>query len=93
MVPIKLYEAMASGRPVILVASGEAAEIVYTYQAGIVVKPGDIAGLTQAVHALYTQPELRRALGENGRRAAEQHFDQTKIVTRFIDHLEANLWA
>jgi glycosyltransferase involved in cell wall biosynthesis len=93
MVPSKLYEAMASGRPVVLVASGEAAEIVHEYQAGIVVKPGDITGLTQAMHALHTQPDLRRALGENGRRAAEQHFDRTKIATRFIDHLEANLWA
>jgi glycosyltransferase involved in cell wall biosynthesis len=93
MVPAKLYEAMASGRPVVLVASGEAAEIVREYQAGIVVEPGDVAGLAQAVQALQARPDLRRALGENGRRAAEQHFDRRKIVTRFIDHLEANLCA
>ena len=40
-VPSKLYEAMASGRPVVLVASGEAAEIVREHRAGIVVEPGN----------------------------------------------------
>lgn len=90
-VPSKLYEAMASGRPVILVASGEAAEIVREHRAGIVVEPGDIAGFTRAVRTLETQPDLRRALGENGRRAAQQRFDRAKIMEHFIEHLEANL--
>jgi len=90
-VPSKLYEAMASGRPVVLVASGEAAEIVRESQAGIVVKPGDIPALAETIRTLYSQPELRRTYGENGRRAAEQYFDRSMIATRFIEHLEANL--
>jgi len=27
-------------------------------------------------------------LGENGRRAAVKHFDRSKIVSAFIEHLE-----
>jgi glycosyltransferase involved in cell wall biosynthesis len=88
-VPSKLYEAMASGKPVILVASGEAADIVRTQRAGIVVEPGDEQGLSQAVQTLRTQPGLCQTLGQNGRRAAEQYFDRTKIATRFIEHLQA----
>jgi len=90
-VPSKLYEAMASGRPVVLIAEGEAAELVRQHEAGIVVKPGDIRCLVDAIRTLHMQPSLRRALGENGRRAAEQYFDRTLIATRFIDQLEANL--
>jgi colanic acid biosynthesis glycosyl transferase WcaI len=90
-VPSKLYEAMASEKPVILVASGEAAEIVRNQQAGIVVEPGNEAGFSQAVRTLHTQPALCRTLGENGRRAAEQYFDRTKIASRFIEHLEASV--
>jgi len=90
-VPSKLYEAMASGRPVVLIAEGEAAELVRQHQAGIVVKPGDIRGLVDAIRTLHAQPSLRRVLGENGRRAAEQHFDRAKIATRFIQHLEARI--
>ena len=90
-VPSKLYEAMASGRPVVLVADGEAAEIVRDHQAGLVVKPGDINGLVQALCTLCAQPSLRQTLGANGRRAAEQFFDRAQIADRFIKHLETNL--
>ena len=90
-VPSKLYEAMASGRPVILVASGEASQLVNEHQAGITVEPGDITGLVQALKTLLAQPQLRRTLGENGRRAAEQHFDRETIVSRFREFLEQKL--
>lgn len=92
-VPSKLYEAMASGRPVVLVARDEAAQIVRDCQAGIAVEPGDVDGLVRALQCLQSNPQLRRTFGENGRRAAEQSFDRTKIATRFIDHLESSLNA
>lgn len=89
-VPSKLYEAMASGRPVVLAAGGEAASIVRQHRAGIVVDPGDVSGLAQAVRTLQNRPDLRRELGANARRAAEHLFDRAKIVGRFIEYLEAN---
>ena len=90
-VPTKLYEAMASGRPVVLVAGGEAAEIVRENKAGIIVDPGDVAGLAQAMLTLRERSGLRHELGANGRRLVEQIFDRKEIVTRFIDYMEENL--
>jgi glycosyltransferase involved in cell wall biosynthesis len=90
-VPSKLYEAMASGRPVVLVASGEAAAIVREHNAGLVVEPGDVAGLAAALRRLRDDPVLRRALGENGRRAAVEFFDRAGIAARFIAVLQAAL--
>ncbi len=90
-VPSKLYEAMAGGKPIILVASGEASQIINEHQAGIAVEPGDIKGLVQALKTLLAQPQLRRTLGENGRRAAKQHFDRETIVSRFREFLEEKL--
>ncbi|MFN2444315.1 MAG: glycosyltransferase family 4 protein, partial [Vicinamibacterales bacterium] len=90
-VPSKLYEAMASGRPVVLVARGEAADIVNEHQAGMAVDPGDVAGIARALRALRADAALRQRLGENGRRAAERHFNRTTIATRFIDYLEAQM--
>lgn len=90
-VPSKLYEAMASARPVVLVASGEAADIVRTHNAGIVVEPGDIVGLTRALLTLCGDPALRSELGANGRRVAEESFSRAKIATAFIQHLESSL--
>lgn len=91
-VPSKLYEAMASARPVILVAEGEAAEIVRKHEAGITVSPGDTAGFIRALQTLRANPDLRRTMGMNGRRAVEALFDRTKIVTGFREYLEANLY-
>lgn len=90
-VPSKLYEAMASGRAVVLVATGEAAAIVREHDAGLVVEPGDVAGLAAALRALRDDPVRRRLLGENGRRAAVRFFDRSGIASRFIATLEAAL--
>ena len=90
-VPSKLYEAMASGKPIVLSADGEAAEIVQQHEAGLAVKPGDLDTLTKALRVLKAEPALRRRFGENGRRAAELYFDRAKIAERFIDYLEAEV--
>ncbi len=87
-VPSKLYEAMAASRPVVLVADGEAADIVRTHRAGLVVKPGDTRELARSICLLRDQPELRREMGANGRRAAVEFFDSARIADHYIDHLE-----
>ncbi|HKV50181.1 MAG TPA: glycosyltransferase family 4 protein [Gemmatimonadaceae bacterium] len=87
-VPSKLYEAMASGRPVVLVATGEAADIVRRHEAGMVIEPNDIAGLANALRTLSANPDLRRRLGANGRRAAEACFDRAAIARQFIATIE-----
>jgi colanic acid biosynthesis glycosyl transferase WcaI len=92
-VPSKLYEAMSSGVPVVLVADGEAADIVREHDAGIAVKPGDIQAFVDAVQSLLDKPALRRSLGSNGRKAAEKYFDRSAMANGFIDHLERNLIA
>jgi glycosyltransferase involved in cell wall biosynthesis len=90
-VPSKLYEAMASGRPVVLAAEGEGAEVVRRSGAGLVVPPGDPAALAAAVRALAADPALRRRMGEAGRRAAVERYDRARISGRFIDSLEESL--
>ena len=90
-VPSKLYEAMSSGRPVVLIADGEAAQIVRKHGAGLVVRPGDLAGLVRALRTLAADAGLRRRMGANGRAAAVRNFDRTQIVGRFIDFLEQHL--
>jgi glycosyltransferase involved in cell wall biosynthesis len=92
-VPSKLYEAMASGKAVVLVASGEAAAVVQEYDTGIVVAPGDLEGLVRAIRCLRDNPSLRQELGERGRRAAEAHFDRERVCVRFINFLQNSLFA
>ena len=86
-VPSKLYEAMASGLPVVLVAEGEPAEIVRATNAGITVAPGDIEGLAAALQRLAGSEGEREELGAAAREAAVEQFDRRPILDRFIDAL------
>ena len=90
-VPSKLYEAMATGLPVILVATGEPADIVRRHDVGITVEPGDVAGLAEALRTLAANPARRRELGQNGRRAAEKFYDRNVISAAFVQYLEDEL--
>jgi glycosyltransferase involved in cell wall biosynthesis len=82
---------MATGKPVLLVASGEPADIVAQHHVGLVVTPGDIDGLARSLETFASQPELRDELGRNGRRAAESFYNRETIVEQFVQHLEAAL--
>jgi len=87
-VPSKLYEAMALGRPVVLSAEGEAAEIVRSSEAGIVVSPGDACALAGALRYLATNGAERARMGEAGRRAVMASFDRKRILDNFVEFLE-----
>lgn len=90
-VPSKLYEAMAMGKPVILIAGSEAAQIVKDTNCGIVVRPGDIEGLVAAIRYLKNNPVASRQLGLNGRDAAIQKYDRKNIANHFAGFLTDEL--
>ncbi len=87
-VPSKIYEAMGGAKPLVLVAEGEAAQIVEQTGCGLAVDPGDLDGLSAGLRRLAENADLRRKLGEAGRRAAEHRFDRWRIADQFIDRLE-----
>jgi colanic acid biosynthesis glycosyl transferase WcaI len=86
-VPSKLYEAMSVGKPVILIADGEAAEIVKESDSGIVVFPGEIDALVDAILFLKNNPQIAEQKGVNGRHAAVQNHDRRQISEQFAEFL------
>ena len=90
-VPSKLYEAMGAGAAVILVADGEAASVVRESGAGIVVSPGDVRGLADALERLATDADLCHTLGGAGRATVVERFDRKAIAAAFIGHLEGRM--
>lgn len=83
--PSKIYEIMASGRP--LIASADPGSDVATLMAeaacGVCLPPGDPHILAQTIMALYANPALRATYGERGRRYAEQHLARTVVVDQY----------
>jgi glycosyltransferase involved in cell wall biosynthesis len=71
--PTKLWEYMATGRPVILAAKCEAADIIRDSGCGIVVPPEHPQALADAITYLTNNPEMARDIGKKGRCFVETH--------------------
>lgn len=71
---IAIVEAMASGRPVVASATGGITEIVAQGETGLLVPPGDVAALADAIRRLLSHPDQARAMGKNGRQRAHEKF-------------------
>jgi len=81
-VPSKLIEAMAAGKPVILSARGESAELVREAQAGLVVEPDNPKALAEAICRIRENPEEAKRMGENGREFVRQNFLRSVLVDK-----------
>jgi glycosyltransferase involved in cell wall biosynthesis len=73
--PLSVLEAMAAGLPVVASAVGGVPELVVSGETGLLVPPGDIDALADAVRKLLADVLLRRAMGDAGRARAQQLFD------------------
>lgn len=89
VLPSKMLEFMACGRPVILAVDGQARRVLERAQAGVVVPPGDPAALAQAVTKLSADPGLRATLGEYGRAFVELHYQRRAKAEAYVRMLEA----
>jgi glycosyltransferase involved in cell wall biosynthesis len=74
VVPLKLFEAMACGVPVIVTDLPGQADIVNINACGIVVPPNDPEGIAEAVAKLAEQPDLARSMGKRARVAAVDRY-------------------
>jgi glycosyltransferase involved in cell wall biosynthesis len=67
-------EAMAYGRPVVAGDVGGLRDLVVHEETGLLVEPGDVAGLRAALERLLGDVDLRRRFGEAGRARISEHF-------------------
>jgi glycosyltransferase involved in cell wall biosynthesis len=79
-------EAMRCGLPVVTSCIGGAGEVV-AEDCGVLLAPGDIAGLTAALKRLITDQESRAELGAVGRLRAESHFSPRTQIPRMYEVL------
>ena len=70
---IVLLEAMSAGLPIVAVRALAVPEIVGEGRAGLLVEPGDIAGLADALTRVASDQTLREKMGAAGREDVRQH--------------------
>lgn len=83
--PNKLFEAMMCGKPIIVNEGVATADKVCEENCGLVVPYGDYEALKEAVLLLKNNPELRKELGDNGRRAYETKYNWKIMEKRLLD--------
>jgi glycosyltransferase involved in cell wall biosynthesis len=87
-IPSKIFEIIASGRPVIAALAGEAAEIVH--EAGhIVVAPGDAAAIARELRALADDDGRVAEMVCKGRAYVAEHFDRRMLARRYLETFSA----
>jgi len=80
--PLAILEAMSFGLPVIVSTVGGIPETVVEGETGLLVEPGDIKGLAEAMKRLALDPGLRRRFGQAGRKRAEERFSLQAAAAR-----------
>jgi glycosyltransferase involved in cell wall biosynthesis len=75
--PIKLFEYMIAGLPVVASRFPRVAEIMGESQCGILVEPGQPQAIAEAIQWLMEHPLEARAMGNRGRSAVLQTYNWT----------------
>jgi glycosyltransferase involved in cell wall biosynthesis len=73
-------EAMAHGRPVVAGDVGGLRDLVVHEGTGLLVRPGDVRALREALSRLLGDADLRRRFGEAGRARIAEHFTWTRFA-------------
>jgi glycosyltransferase involved in cell wall biosynthesis len=88
VIPTKMLEFMACGRPVILGVDGQARQVLDGAQAGVFVEPENQVALVQAIKHLYQDSTLRQTLGLNGRNYIMEHLSRERTAKLYTTVLE-----
>lgn len=86
--PNKFFDALASGRPVLVNQPGWTRTLVEEEDVGIAVPAGDGAAMAEAIMALADDPARCARLGRNARRLAEERFGRDEQAGRLLEVLE-----
>ena len=89
--PGKLLGYMAYGKPILgCVNNGnDLKEIVNEAEAGIVVNSGDEEGLFKAAMSLFESEDIRKRMGQNGRKLLINQFSVESACKQIISNLES----
>jgi glycosyltransferase involved in cell wall biosynthesis len=92
-VPSKLYEYMATARPIVYAGNGVAADLIREVDCGIVVHPSDPRAVAEAIRDLTDDPKRRRELGRRGRDWVDAHARRDRQSLVFADAVRECLTA
>lgn len=88
VIPSKIFESMAMGKPILLGVLGESRTIIEEARAGIGIEPEDAGALAREVQKMASDHALYRRMAENGPVYVREHFDRRKLALRYLALLD-----
>ena len=88
IIPVRLLEFMAGGKPTVAAASGQAARLLAESGGGLVVPQGDDAAMASAIRSLMDDPASGARMGANGRRLILERFTRERTAADCLALLE-----
>jgi glycosyltransferase involved in cell wall biosynthesis len=86
--PLKVLEYMACEKPVITTNVPPIPDVVVDHENGLLVPPGDVAELSDAVVGILQDTALASRLGERGRRSVESKYSWDVFTEELISDLQ-----
>lgn len=88
-IPSKVQSYLACGRPIVAALDGEGARVIQESGSGVAAPAGDAAALAEGVRRLHgLSRQEREAMGQNGRRYFEQHFERELLLDRLDEWMK-----
>jgi glycosyltransferase involved in cell wall biosynthesis len=85
VLPSKIFEAAAMGKPIVLGVAGHAAEVVRRADAGICIEPENETELVAAVERLADDQALGQSLGDAGRQHVLQYYNRDTLAQDYLE--------
>jgi glycosyltransferase involved in cell wall biosynthesis len=83
--PLKVYEYMAAGLPVVASGVGQLTELIHHGRNGLLCEPGDPVSLAAALERLRLDPQFGRRLGADARRTILRQHTWDAVVGRVLE--------
>lgn len=91
-VPSKTFNILAASRPILASfdRESELCQLIDKYHCGMVAEADSLDEFVSGIRALYSNPEIRRQLGQNGRQYVSDNLGYQKPANQYVDVLENN---
>lgn len=87
-IPSKFFDYMAAGKPIITNADGELRGILTEHNAGLYFSLREKGSFARAIGLLRNDPDLRTAMGNNGKKAVQERFLRARTANEMVKVIE-----
>ena len=92
VIPSKIFEIMAMGRPILTTVDGECRQIIEAADCGLFVEPENVEKMSATILDLTQKREMLKNMGENGRLFVEERFSRDVLAQNYIDILRSKVF-